>query len=270
MIKPGAVADNAPADTYSPSWWDFLFGGKPAASKALNPVKAAVGVFTPEVDAVENAIQPLAPEPERGPSSSYDQAQNYGGNIQAIDATLQQQQIFVIDCSVVGPVEGFNPADVDGNSLVILPRGGFDDGSEVESATDARLLVKYNNPSNLWLPFSLSVDPAGNVKNDLGSINTHIRRLWLQVVKAAENPNNKYMVIGLFKDVALGQPGAGAGSFAAPSFSPSMGASESVSGAGGAVAPPPSGGGTSGGGGGGTPPPTGGGGGGGGGTGRLQ
>lgn len=229
------------------SIWDMIFGGKPGATQKVDFLQAATGVFAPELGAISSSIHPVdqsepvflppGPEPQRGPASSYDQAQNFGGNIEALDNTLQQQQSFVIDCSQVGPVTGFNPADVDGNSLVILPRGGFDDGSEVESATDARLLIKYNNPSNLWLPFSLSIDPSGAAKNDLGSINTHIRRLWIQVVKPAQNPNNKFIVLGLFKDVALGQPGAGAGSFAAPSFNPSSGANESVSGAGGASAP---------------------------------
>lgn len=241
MIKPGAVKANTPRDSYTPSLWQFLFGGKPGASRELDIARAGLNLFAPEVSAVEDAIQPPGPEPDRAPGGAFDQQLNQGGQDDVLQNTIQQFQFIIVDASVAGQVPGFFPADVDANTLAIVPRASDEAGNIIESATDAIIYFKINQQSNLMLPLSYAQERGGPAVNDLGSIQGNIRRLWLSVAKPAQDPSRKYVVLVLMKDAAFSQPG-GAGSFSTATVSSAPSSSIEASGAGGAVAP--SGGGT--------------------------
>ena len=246
MIRPGSVASNAPADTYTPSWWDYLFAGKPAASTALNPVKAAVGVFTPEVDAVENAIQPIGPEANL-PPGYYDAVANANQNQQNLEGTGSRKDSVLIPVTAAGQVAGWFPADVDFNAISLEPRWVDDNGNMVESSSTARIAIKVNTQDQDWIILSYNIDPRGVEKNDWTSIPAgSIRRIWIQVISPTLDPvNEPFIVLAFLKGISLGQGGSVGGGASSPSQSSAQGSSEAAPGSGSfSTSPAPSGEGT--------------------------
>lgn len=245
MIRPGSVESNPPADHYAPRWYDFLFGGKPAASKALNPVKAAIGVFTPEVDAVESAIQPLSPDPAL-PEGWYDARANASQNQQNIEGTGSRKVDLLIPVTSAGQVQGFFPADVDYNSVTLSPRFVDDVGNITESSSSARIAIKVNTQDSDWIVLSYNIDPRGIEKNDWTSYTGSIRRIWIQVVSPTQDAvNEPYIVLSFLKGASMGQGGTVAGGSSSPSQSTSQGSEGAIAIAGSGGSPTSSGGGGS-------------------------
>ena len=236
MIRPGSVADNAPADNYKPSWWDFLFGGKPAAGTALNPVKAAVGVFTPEVDAVENAIQPIGPEANL-PQGWYDDKANAAQNRENTEGTGSRKKSILIPVTELGPVAGWFPSDVDYNAITLEPR--WTDGTNViESSVTARIAIWVNQQSDDPVILSYNIDPDGIEKNDWTSIPVaSIRRVWISVIQATQTAKQPFLVLAFLKGMSLGQGGSVGGGAGSPTQSSSAQSSQSAPVTGGGIAP---------------------------------